>query len=98
MEEMYKPVEDYIKETWGDNWLTVQWDANDVITALDEYAGIVERRSCEKCAMSWTKTGHPQLREVTDEEIDEIWLHANDLSVSLFDIWYREQMKGGTKS
>jgi hypothetical protein len=55
--EVMKTAEDYIKEKWGVEWLSHDWEAGDVIDALDEYAKEVLREELIKydkwCAKHW---------------------------------------------
>ena len=41
-------AEEYIKEKWGEEWLTNEWQAGDVISALEEYAALQPKGETDK--------------------------------------------------
>ncbi len=40
-------AEEYIREKWGEEWLTNEWQAGDVISALEEYAALQSKTSID---------------------------------------------------
>jgi len=40
-------AEEYIREKWGEEWLTHDWQAGDVVTALEEYAALQSETSVD---------------------------------------------------